>query len=104
MAIMSNYALRMPKSLLEEVRKLARDEGTSVNQLINVAVAEKLGALRTEAYFAERRKRADFAHVDRLLERTGGEPPRPGDEIPEGWWETAPPALKKHRPKSRKRA
>lgn len=31
----------------------------AVNQLINVAVAEKVSALRTEEYFAERAQRGD---------------------------------------------
>ena len=44
----SNFALRLQPSLLEEARKLAELEGVALNQLINVAVAEKLSALRTE--------------------------------------------------------
>jgi len=32
----------------------------AVNQLINVAVAEKVSALRTESYIAERAARADI--------------------------------------------
>ena len=43
----SNFALRLQPSLLEEARKLAEAEGVALNQLINVAVAEKLSALRT---------------------------------------------------------
>lgn len=35
---------------LEETRKLANEEGVALNQLINVAVAEKLSALKTEEY------------------------------------------------------
>jgi hypothetical protein len=50
----SNVALRLQPSLLEEARKLAKAEGVALNQLINVAVAEKLSALRTEGYFRER--------------------------------------------------
>ena len=54
----SNFALRLQPSLLEEARRLAETEGVALNQLINVAVAEKLSALRTEKYFAERAARA----------------------------------------------
>jgi len=50
----SNFALRLQPSLMEEARKLAQAEGVAVNQLINVAVAEKVSALRTEEYFADR--------------------------------------------------
>jgi len=49
-----NVALRLQPSLLEEARKLAKTEGVALNQLINVAVAERLSALRTESYFRER--------------------------------------------------
>src|SRR5258705_196281 len=38
----SNFALRLQPSLLDEARKLAEQEGVSLNQLINVAVAEEL--------------------------------------------------------------
>jgi hypothetical protein len=47
-------------SLLEEARKLAELEGVALNQLINVAVAEKLSALRTDDYFSQRAARANL--------------------------------------------
>jgi predicted HicB family RNase H-like nuclease len=49
----SNFALRLQPSLLQEARKLAESEGVALNQLINLAVAEKVSALRTESYIAE---------------------------------------------------
>jgi hypothetical protein len=51
----SNFALRLQPSLLDEARKLADEEGIALNQLINVAVAEKLSVLRTETYTARAR-------------------------------------------------
>jgi hypothetical protein len=56
----SNFALRLQPSLLEEARKLAESEGVALNQLINVAVAEKLSALRTEEYFSQRAARRNL--------------------------------------------
>lgn len=56
----SNVALRLQMSLLDEARRVAEDEGVALNQLINVAVAEKLSALRTEDYFRERAARASI--------------------------------------------
>ena len=77
----SNFALRLQPSLLEEARKLASEEGVALNQLINVAVAEKLSALRTESYFRERGARGDVARALAILDRAGvGNPPRKGDE------------------------
>ena len=78
----SNYALRLQTSLLNELKKVAEQEGTTINQLINVAVAEKLAALRTEAYFQERAGRGDRAAFRRILDKAGAEPPREGDERP----------------------
>jgi hypothetical protein len=78
----SNFALRLQPSLLEEARKAAESEGVALNQLINVAVAEKVSALRTEEYFLERSRRANRAETLRILERAGkGNPPMEGDEL-----------------------
>ena len=59
----SNFALRLQPALLDEARKLAASEGVALNQLINVAVAEKISALGTEEYFAERARRANPAKI-----------------------------------------
>lgn len=48
------------------------------------AEAERLAALRTASYFAERKGRANWDAFDRLMARSSGEPPRPGDEMPAG--------------------
>jgi hypothetical protein len=80
----SNFALRLQPSLLDEARKVAEMEGVALNQLINVAVAEKLSALRTESYFQERAARADIPRALEVLQRAGaGKPPVKGDELPE---------------------
>jgi hypothetical protein len=79
----SNFALRLQPSLMEEARKAAEAEGVALNQLINVALAEKLSALRTQEYFQERARRADRFETLRILERAGkGNPPIKGDELP----------------------
>jgi hypothetical protein len=67
-------------SLLEEARRVSEAEGVALNQFINVAVAEKLSALRTEEYFRERGERGSVAKAKRLLKRAGrGNAPVPGD-------------------------
>lgn len=53
---MSTLSLRLPDSLHEEVKSLARKEGVSINQFISSAVAEKMSALLTETYLQERSK------------------------------------------------
>lgn len=78
----SNVALRLQESLLEEARRVAASEGVALHQLINVAVAEKLSALRTEDYFRERTSRVNLNRAKRLLKRAGkNKPAIPGDEI-----------------------
>lgn len=52
---------------MEEARKVAKAEGVAVNQLINVAVAEKLSVLPTEEYFAERAVRGDALDASRAM-------------------------------------
>jgi hypothetical protein len=79
----SNFALRLQPALMEEARKVAKAEGVAVNQLINVAVAEKVSALRTEEYFAERAAKGNVKKALQILKRAGkGNPPVPGDEVP----------------------
>jgi len=77
----STYPLRLPASIKAEAERLAAADGTSLNQFVATAVAEKVAALRTAGYFAERKGRADWAAFDQLMAREDGEPPRPGDEM-----------------------
>jgi hypothetical protein len=78
----SNFALRLQPSLLDEARQVAEAEGVALNQLINVAVAEKLSALRTEKFFTERAARADIPKALAILRRAGvGNPPVKGDKL-----------------------
>ena len=56
-----------------------------MNQLIASAVTEKLSALETAEFFEERARRADVEAAARIMNRTGGAPPRAGDELPKGY-------------------
>ena len=68
--------------MLDEARRVAEAEGVALNQFINVAVAEKLSALRTEDYFRERARRGSVGKAKRLLKRAGrGSDPVVGDEM-----------------------
>jgi post-segregation antitoxin (ccd killing protein) len=77
----SAYLLRLPRSVKAEVERRAKADGVSINQFVATAVAEKLAAMNTAAFFAERRERADFAAFDRLMRRRRGETPRRDDTI-----------------------
>lgn len=79
---MTNYALRLQQSLKAEAERLAKAEGTTLNQFINVAVAEKIATLRTATYFQERAARADLPAALEVLDRLGSDlPPLDGDEV-----------------------
>ncbi|MGA3028634.1 MAG: toxin-antitoxin system HicB family antitoxin [Bryobacteraceae bacterium] len=76
------YPLRLPRSLKAAVERLSREDRTSINQFVATAVAEKVSALQTAKYFADRRARADFKAFDKIMRRKGGKTPRKGDEMP----------------------
>lgn len=75
------YPLRIPASMRSRLEKVSAEDGSSMNQFILLAVAEKLALVEAENVFAERRKRGDLDRLRKFLNREGGEPPRPGDEI-----------------------
>ena len=77
----STYPLRLPKSMKAEVERRAKADGVSVNQFVATAVAEKLAAMNTASFFAERRARVDFTAFDRIMRRKRGEAPQPHDTI-----------------------
>lgn len=77
----SNYALRLPASLKQSVEQIAKDDGTSLNQFIVTAVAEKLSAIKTADYFVQRAKHGDINAALAMLNRSSGEPPQADDKI-----------------------
>ena len=62
-----NYALRLQPSVMAEARRVAKSERVSLNQFINVCVAEKLSALRAEESFQERFLRVAPAGILQIL-------------------------------------
>jgi len=77
----ATFALRLPVSLKAAVEQISERDGTSMNQFLVVAAAEKIAAMETERFFEERRKRADREAFLRILNREGGEAPRPEDTL-----------------------
>jgi hypothetical protein len=66
---MSTISVRLPESLHKGLREIAEAEGISMNQFVVTAVAEKLAALRTEAYLQERAARGSRAKYEAALAR-----------------------------------
>ena len=82
MSTTSTYPLRLPKSLKDAVELASRKDGTSMNQFVAMAVAEKISALETATFFSVRQQRADYEKFDAIMSRQGGFPPIAGDEMP----------------------
>ena len=79
----STFPLRLPVSLKNAVVEYSQEDNTSINQFVVIAVAEKLSAMKTAEFFAERSRRADSEMALAILSRKGGQPPDPEDRLPE---------------------
>ena len=77
----STYPLRLPASLKAAVAEISKEDGTSINQFVATAVAEKVAAMKTADYFAARAGEADIEAARRILRRAGGQPPEPEDRL-----------------------
>ena len=66
---MSTISLRLPESLHEKARELAKQEKVSINQFVATAVAEKLSALMTEEYMLARAKRGSRRKFEAVLRK-----------------------------------
>jgi len=57
------------------VERQSKEDRTRINQLVAKAVAEKLSALQTAEFLADRK-------LDKIMKRRGGTLPRAGDKMP----------------------
>lgn len=73
---MSTLSLRLPESLHKYARELAKKENISINQLVTLALAEKLAAIGAQDYLEKRAKRASEAKFDKAMAKVADvEPP-----------------------------
>lgn len=79
---MSNISLRLPDSLHDQVRELARLDNISINQFIATALAEKTSALMTVRYLEERAQRSDRKLFDAVLAKVRDHEPAAEDRLP----------------------
>ncbi len=80
---MSTLSLRLPDSLHEMAKQLAEEEHVSVNQLIALALAEKISALKTADYFQQRGSRASRAKFERAMSTVARTEPAENDRLPQ---------------------
>jgi len=77
-----NAELRLHPSLQAAAGRFASADGASLNQFVNLAVAENLSALETESCFRKRAGKADRDAFLRFLDEVGTAAPASGDEMP----------------------
>ncbi len=78
---MSTLSLRIPNSLHEQIRQLAKRDGISINQFVASAAAEKMSALLTEEYIDARAKRASLKKFQKVLKKVPDSEPDDYDRI-----------------------
>lgn len=78
---MSTISLRLPASLHTSARELAKKESISINQLITLALAEKVSALMAEDYLGKRAKRGDKRKFKRAMAKVANVEPEAYDKL-----------------------
>lgn len=79
---MTALTIRLPNSVHDSIKQLARKDGISVNQFIASAAAEKMAAFQTLEHLrreAALGKREDF---EKYLSLVPDVAPQKGDELP----------------------
>ncbi len=78
---MSTISLRLPDSLHDQVRDLAKRDNISINQFIATALAEKMSALMTADYLAERAERGSKKRFRQAMGKVRDVEPEPFDKL-----------------------
>lgn len=78
---MSALSLRLPKSMHQHLRDLARREGVSLNQFITLAIAEKMAALDTIDYIRTRSERGSREKLLAVLAKAPDVEPEEADRM-----------------------
>lgn len=78
---MSILSLRLPDSLHNQARELAREDNISINQLIATALAEKISALRTVEYLENRAKLSSQDDFEKALAEVPDVDPEDYDKL-----------------------
>jgi len=78
---MSALSLRLPKSLHEQLRELAQEEGISVNQFVMLAVAEKVASISTIEYLEKRASRGSREKLLSILDKVPDVEPEVFDKL-----------------------
>jgi hypothetical protein len=82
---MTTLSAQIPDSLMKQMQELARQERTTLDQLVAIALAAQVSAWRTAESIQSRAQRVDYAAFDRVLAMVPSVAPLAGDELPEGF-------------------
>lgn len=85
--IVNKFPLRLMPSVRRAAEDFSQKEGVSLNQFINVAVAEKLAHLQHEDWLAHRpeAKQASITKALEILDRPTRHAPEEADKLPKGY-------------------
>ena len=72
---MSNYALRLPESLKQAAKRIAAEDDTTMNQFFVVAIAEKISAMETAAFFEKRGATASKSGAEKAWKKVSNRVP-----------------------------
>ncbi len=78
---MSAISLRLPNTLHRSVREMADKEHVSINQMITLALAEKVSALMADEYLGSRARSGSRAKFLKAMGRVGKTEPEPKDKL-----------------------
>ncbi|MDZ7719601.1 MAG: toxin-antitoxin system HicB family antitoxin [Balneolaceae bacterium] len=78
---MSTLSVRLPDSLHKKLKELAEKEGVSMNQLITLAVSEKMSALLTVDYLRERAERGNRKKFEEIMSEVPDVEPEEYDKL-----------------------
>jgi len=78
---MSTISLRLPESLNTSAKELAKKEKISINQLITLALAEKISVLGAEDYLESRAIRGNKAKFTKAMDEVADVPPADYDKL-----------------------
>ncbi len=77
----NTVSLQLPNSLHRQVCILAERESVSVSQLVTLALAEKLSALMTQEYLAERAERGSREKFENAMAKVADTEPEEHDRV-----------------------
>lgn len=78
---MSALSVRIPKSLHNQLRELANEEGISINQFVMLAIAEKIASLKTVEYLEKRAERGSREQLLSILAKVPDVEPDEHDQL-----------------------